>query len=132
MIYVRRSGSAIVGLFARPQPGATELLDDDAADVVAFRAAAADPRVPCTPLYCAREILTPQEMAGLLTAAESSLSLKLFLWQFGAAQQVLPADPALSAGLTALVGAGLFTAQRRLDILAAVAQGMPSSWGQPA
>jgi hypothetical protein len=132
MPFVQRTGGTVVAMFARPQANASEWLAEDNAEVLAFRTAVADPRIPCTPLYCAREILTANELAALLTAAEGSIPLQAFLFQFGAAQYILPADPALSDGLTALVQLGLFTSQRRTAILAAVAAGMPSSWGQPA
>lgn len=131
-----RSGSIIateasgrVQSFAADSPEGAALLASGV--VPAAYVAPPEPRIPCTPLYCAREILTSNELAALLTAAEGSIPLQAFLWQFGAAQYILPADPALADGLAALVALGVFTAPRRTAILAAVAQGMPASWGLP-
>lgn len=86
-------------------------------------------RVPCTPVYCQREILTDAELTVLTTLSLNSVTALKWLNQFNAASVVMPTDPGLATGLAFMQQAGLFTQQRVDEIIAAIAAGMPVDWG---
>jgi hypothetical protein len=86
-------------------------------------------RLPCTPLYCQREILTDAELTQLVTLSMTNVTVLKWLNQFNAASAVRAFDPGLIAGMAYMVQAGLFQQARVDEIMAAVAQGMPVDWG---
>lgn len=90
-----------------------------------------EPRVPCSPLYCRRMILTQGELAALTSLAMNSVSAAQWLDDFNCSTYILPADPGLAVGLAFMVSQGLFTSERRDAIVAALTAGMPETWGEP-
>ena len=66
------------------------------------------------------DLFTESEQLAVATAAMQSAQVKLWYDRTLAAMFVTLADPRTSAGLTALVGAGLLTAERRDTILKAM------------
>lgn len=90
---------------------------------------AAPVRVPATPLYCQREILTDAELTQLTTLSLTNVTVMKWLNQFNAASAVVATDAGLTAGLAFMQQNGLFTQQRVGQIIAAIAAGMPVDWG---
>jgi hypothetical protein len=86
-------------------------------------------RVPCTPLYARRVILTVQEVATLHAAAMSSVQMAVWLADLAAASYVVPGDPELLTGLDGLIALGILSQPRKTEILAALTLGMPANWG---
>lgn len=82
-------------------------------------------RVPCTPLYIERELFTAQQVLAVQQLALADAQMAVWLGHFRAASQIDPADPELLAGTAALVQLGIITGQRRAEILAEIARGMP-------
>jgi hypothetical protein len=60
---------------------------------------------------------TDEEQLAIVTATMSNPVVKLWYDKLLAAQEVVFADPRLSAGLDGLVAAGLITAERKAEIL---------------
>lgn len=87
------------------------------------------PRVPCTPLYCQREILTAGELDALINLAMTNAAANKWWTQFNVASAVLPTDPQLAPGLAFMVQAGVFSPSRVDAIVAAIAAQMPWNWG---
>ncbi|MBY0437373.1 MAG: hypothetical protein K2W80_04205 [Burkholderiales bacterium] len=86
-------------------------------------------RIPCTPLYARRVILTPAEVTALHAAAMSSVQMAVWLADLAAASYIVPADPELQTGLDGLIALGILSQQRKTEILAALTLGMPANWG---
>jgi hypothetical protein len=63
------------------------------------------------------ERFSDDEQLAVVTAAMSNPSLRLWYDKLMAAQEVVFSDPRLSAGLDALVSAGLITAERKAELL---------------
>lgn len=76
----------------------------------------APPAVATTPLQFL-ERFTEAEQLTITAAAMQSPALRLWYDKLMAAQEVVFADPRVSAGLSALVQAGLITQARSLEIL---------------
>ncbi len=66
------------------------------------------------------DLFTEPEQLAVATAAMQSAQVKLWYDRTLAASFVTLADPRTEAGLTALVGAGLLTAERKAAIVAAM------------
>ena len=66
------------------------------------------------------DLFTEAEQLAVATAAMQSPQVKLWYDRTLAAMFVTLADPRTEAGLTALVGAGLLTAERKAAIVAAM------------
>lgn len=64
------------------------------------------------------ERFTESEQLAIVTAAMSTPALRLWYDKLMAAQEVVFDDARLSGGLDALVGAGLITAERKVELLA--------------
>lgn len=60
---------------------------------------------------------TPEELAGLLAAAPSNLTVQVILKRFDSAQEITVNDPRTIMGVSALVPMGLLTADRAAQIL---------------
>lgn len=63
------------------------------------------------------ERFTGEEQLSIVTAAMTTPALRLWYDKLMAAQEVVFNDPRLSAGLDALVTAGLITAERKSELL---------------
>ena len=66
------------------------------------------------------DLFTESEQLAIATAAMQSAQVKLWYDRTLAAMFVTLADPRTEGGLTALVGAGLLTAERKAAIVAAM------------
>ena len=84
----------------------------------------ADPLPPAPPKQFTSleflDLFTESEQLAVATAAMQSAQVKLWYDRTLAAMFITLADPRTEAGLTALVGAGLLTAERRDTILKAM------------
>jgi hypothetical protein len=63
------------------------------------------------------ERFTDAEQVAIVTAAQSSVALRLWYDKAMAATQIISTDPRLTAGMQTLVDVGLITAQRKAEIL---------------
>lgn len=88
-------------------------------------------RVPCSPVYARRHILTQPELVALHTLALTNVQMAIWMFDMSAATYLLPADPELQQGLDGLVALNILTPQRKADILAALTLGMPANFGEP-
>lgn len=61
--------------------------------------------------------LTDAEMAGIYTAAKSSVAVEIWLEKFKLATEINLDDPAVMAGLQAMEAAGLIAAGRAAEIM---------------
>ena len=85
---------------------------------------AADPPPPAPPKQFSSleffDLFTPAEQLAIATAAMQSAQVKLWYDRTLAAMFITLADPRTEGGLTALVGAGLLTAERKAAIVGAM------------
>lgn len=72
------------------------------------------------------DLFTEAEQIAIATAAMQSAQVKLWYDKMLAASHVTLADPRTPAGLLALVGAGLLSDARRLEITAAMSADGPA------
>jgi len=63
-------------------------------------------------------LFTSDEKSALLQAAQASLDVAAWKWEFDAASFIDKDDPVLVQGIDALVQAGVLTASRRDEVLA--------------
>jgi len=66
------------------------------------------------------DLFTESEQLAIVTAANASPQVKLWYDRMLAAMFITLADPRTETGLTALVGAGLLTAERKAAIVGAM------------
>lgn len=83
----------------------------------------APPAVSTTPLQFI-DRFTEAEQLAVVTATMSVPSVKLWYDKLLAAQEVVFADPRLSAGLDGLIAAGLLAPERKAEILPEVTSGV--------
>lgn len=81
------------------------------------------PVLSCTPLQFV-DRFTDDEQLAIVSATMSNPAVKLWYDKLLAAQEVVFADPRLSAGLDNLVAAGLITAERKAQILPNATEGV--------
>ena len=84
----------------------------------------ADPLPPAPPKQFTSleflDLFTEAEQLAIVTAANASAQVKLWYDRMLAANFITLADPRTEAGLTALVQAGLLTAERKAEIVGAM------------
>jgi hypothetical protein len=110
------TNTTVLGLFANPQPGISNVIQIAATDarVTTFLTAQATPTT-ITPLALFARF-TPAEQQAIAAAAQTNAAVQLWLMEFEATTMIAIGDATSQAGFAELVTLGLLTQARATQI----------------